>query len=76
MRAKQLTDSQRRALAAASDLSFEFVGRQAATFSRLESMGLVEGRLEPAEWDSRRGITSYKRAFRRTAKGRSYMEMP
>lgn len=68
---KKFTKSQLRLLHQISDIKFQFVrGPELMMCHSLEVMGLVEGRLMPAEWDSIHGITSYLRAFRRTNCGK------
>lgn len=44
-------------------------GPEVMICERLERMGLAEGQLEPAVWDSRRGITKYIRAYRKSKSG-------
>ena len=44
-------------------------GPEVMVCERLEAMGLAEGFLEPAEFDNRRGVTRYLRAYRRTRAG-------
>ena len=67
----KLTEAQLRVLQLLSDKEFMFPQRHAVMVcERLESMGLAEGQLEPAVWDSRRGVTKYSRTYRRTKAGR------
>lgn len=71
MKTKNLTPTQLRLLQSLSDSEFEFPakGCYVMSFEKLERLGLVEGSLEPSVWDSRRGVTKFSRAFRRTRTG-------
>lgn len=72
MKTITLTDAQLKVLHVLDDKEFNFPRRhQVMVCERLESMGLAEGQLEPAVWDSRRGITKYSRTYRRTKAGKN-----
>ena len=45
-------------------------GKQIRLCEKLERLGFAVGELEPAVWDSRRGITTFIRCYMRTAAGK------
>lgn len=67
MAKKKLTSAQQRMLDVLGDHWTFPVGSEVRTCEALESKGLIEGALKFAGRDEVRGLTSYRRAYRRTA---------
>lgn len=71
----KLTDAQLRVLRWLDPKEYNFpTGSQTGVCFTLSSKGLAEGEMQPAEWDSRKGITRYLRAFRRSVSGEEFLK--